>query len=71
MEGREKALARGVKFGADFKLTNREIQDLVKDVEAPDCSKTEIAEAHNTARPTVNRLYAEKRQREGDVQAVH
>ena len=43
-EGRLKAVSRGVKFGARPKLTTQEIQDLVKDFEAPGCSKVDIAE---------------------------
>ncbi len=43
MEGRIKEIARGVKFVAKPKLTKQEIPDLIKDFEAPGCSKTEIA----------------------------
>jgi DNA invertase Pin-like site-specific DNA recombinase len=62
MEGREKAIARGVKFGAKPKLTKQEIADLVNDFEAPGCSKTEIAEHYGISRSSVYRLYAENRQ---------
>ena len=44
MEGREKAKARGVKFGAQPKLTKKEIMELARDFETPGCSKAEIAE---------------------------
>jgi DNA invertase Pin-like site-specific DNA recombinase len=62
MESREKAIARGVKFGAKPKLTRHEIADLVNDFEAPGCSKTEIAEHYGISRSSVYRLYAENRQ---------
>jgi len=71
MEGREKAIARGVKFGAKPKLTNKETQYLVRDFEAPGCSKAEIALAYGIARSSVYRLYAENRQRADEVPAVH
>lgn len=61
LEGRLKAMARGVKFGARPKLTKQEISDLIKDFEAPGCSKTEIAEHYGISRSSVYRLYAENR----------
>jgi DNA invertase Pin-like site-specific DNA recombinase len=57
-EGREKAKARGVKFGAKPKLTKKEIQVLIKDFEAP---RKEIAEHYGIVRSIVYRLYAEHR----------
>ena len=62
MEGLTKAIARGVKFGAKPKLTKKEIDELVRDFEAPGCSKTEIAEHYGISRSSVYRLYAENRQ---------
>ena len=59
MEGRIKAIARGVKFGAKPKLTKQEIADLIRDFEEPGCSKTEIAEHYGISRSSVYRLYAE------------
>lgn len=61
LEGRLKAMARGVKFGAKPKLTRQEIVNLIKDFEAPGCSKTEIAEHYGISRSSVYRLYAENR----------
>jgi DNA invertase Pin-like site-specific DNA recombinase len=61
MEGRIKAIARGEKFGAKPKLSKQEITDLIRDFEAPGCSKTEIAEHYGISRSSVYRLYAENR----------
>lgn len=62
-EGRERALARGVKFGARPKLKKAEIAQLVEDFEAPSCSKTEIAEHYGISRSPVYRLYQEHHQK--------
>jgi DNA invertase Pin-like site-specific DNA recombinase len=59
MEGREKAKARGVKFGAKPKLTQKEIAEMARDFETPGCSKAEIAEHYGICRSSVYRLYAE------------
>lgn len=61
-EGRLRAMARGVKFGAKPKLTNAELTQLVDDYETPGCSKTEIAEHYGISRSSVYRLYADHRQ---------
>jgi DNA invertase Pin-like site-specific DNA recombinase len=61
MEGRLKAIARGVKFGAKPKLNKQEIRDLIRDFEAPGCSKANIAEHYGISRSSVYRLYAENR----------
>ncbi len=58
MEGRIKAIARGVKFGAKPKLSKQELAELIRDFEAPGCSKTEIAEHYGISRSSVYRLYA-------------
>ena len=44
LEGREKAKARGIVFGARPKLTSQVICDLLNDYETPGCSKREIVE---------------------------
>jgi DNA invertase Pin-like site-specific DNA recombinase len=43
LEGRMRALARGVKFGVRPKLMKQEIAELINDYETPGCSKTEMA----------------------------
>jgi len=50
-----------VKFGAKPKLTKQEVAELIKDFEAPGCSKTEIAQHYGISRSSVYRLYAENR----------
>jgi DNA invertase Pin-like site-specific DNA recombinase len=70
-EGRIKAIARGVRFGAKPKLNKKEIQELIRDFEAPGCSKKEIAEHYGIARSSVYRLYAENRQQADEVTAMH
>lgn len=70
-EGRIKAIARGVRFGAKPKLSEKEIQELIRDFEAPGCSKKEIAEHYGIARSSVYRLYAENRQQADEVTAMH
>ena len=61
MEGRIKAIARRVKFGAKPKLTKQELADLIRDFEAPDCSKTEIAAHYGLSRSSVyHRLYSKR-----------
>lgn len=61
-EGRLRALARGIKFGARPKLTKNELVQLVNDYETPGCSKAEIAEHYGISRSSVYRLYADHRQ---------
>lgn len=61
LEGRTKAIARGVKFGAKSKLTKKEIIDLIKDFEPPGCSKKEITEHYGICRSSIYRLYSEYR----------
>lgn len=63
-EGRMKAIQRGVKFGARPKLTAQEIKELVRDFEAPGCSKNEIAEHYGISRASVYRLYRLNRQQQ-------
>ncbi|WP_432821827.1 helix-turn-helix domain-containing protein [Trichloromonas sp.] len=61
MEGRIKDIARGVKFGAKPILSKQELAELLRDFEAPGCSKTEIAEHYGISRSSVYRLYVVSR----------
>ena len=58
-EGREKAIERGVQFGAKAKLCKEDIAQLVEDFEAPGCSKVDIAEHYGISRSSVYRLHKE------------
>jgi len=62
LEGRMKALQRGVKFGARPKLSAQKIKELIKDFEAPGCRKNEIAEHYGISRASAYRLYRLNRQ---------
>jgi DNA invertase Pin-like site-specific DNA recombinase len=64
LEGRMKALQRGVKFGARPKLSAQELRELVNDFKAPGCSKSEIAENYGISRASVYRLYHLNRQQQ-------
>jgi len=59
LEGRQKAKERGVVFGARPKLSNDEIQDLIRDYETPGLSKREVAEHYGISKSSVYRLYYE------------
>ena len=59
-EGREKALANGVRFGAPAKLTEAEISQLIEDYGSPDVSKKELAEFYGLSRSSVYRIYKER-----------
>jgi len=58
-EGREKAKARGVKFGARPKLTTDEIRALVQDFNTPGLSKRDLAQLYGVSVSSVYRLYGE------------
>jgi len=58
-EGREKAKARGVKFGARPKLSPNEVQSLVQDFTTPGLSKRDLSELYGISISSVYRLYAE------------
>jgi DNA invertase Pin-like site-specific DNA recombinase len=65
-EGREKALANGVRFGAPPKLSETEITQLIRDYQNPDVSKKEIAEFYGLSRSSVYRIYKERCQNVSD-----
>ncbi len=58
-EGREKAIARGVKFGIKAKLGDDEIAEMVRLFETDELSKADIGEIFEISRSSVYRLYAE------------
>jgi len=61
-EGREKAKARGVRFGAKPKLSPENIQMLLQDFESPGLSKVEIGKIYGISVSSVYRLYYENRE---------
>lgn len=65
-EGREKAIANGVKFGAPQKLSETEIIQLINDYESPDVSKKELAAFYGLSRSSVYRIYKERHQNLSD-----
>jgi len=66
-ERREKAISGGVKFGAKPKLSKAETDQLIRDFDAPGCSKVEIAEHYGLSRSSVYRLYEENRQKMSEI----
>ena len=61
-EGREKAKARGVKFGIKAKMGDDEIAEMVRMFETDELSKNDICEIFGISRSSVYRLYAEFKQ---------
>ncbi|MCK4509084.1 MAG: helix-turn-helix domain-containing protein [Desulfuromonadales bacterium] len=61
-EGRERAIARGVKFGIRAKLSSDEISEMVRLFETDELSKRDICEIFGISRSSVYRLYAEYKQ---------
>ena len=55
-EGRERAKAEGVKFGARPKLTMKQLEDLQSEFMTPGASKKEIAARYGISRSTACRL---------------
>jgi len=56
LEGRMKAMERGVVFDA---RPIQDLQELIRDYETSGCSKREIAEHYGISKSSVYRLYAE------------
>ena len=65
-EGREKAIANGVRFGAPAKLTEAEISQLIRDYDSPVVSKKELADFYGLSRSSVYRIYKERHQNLSD-----
>jgi DNA invertase Pin-like site-specific DNA recombinase len=57
-EGRERAMAAGVKFGRKPKLSKRKERELLDMLDSVDISKEELARQFNVSRATVYRLAA-------------
>ena len=63
-EGREKAIANGVRFGVRAKLSDEEIDEKVRLFETDELSKNDISEIYAISRSSVYRLYAEYKQKQ-------
>jgi len=63
-EGREKAIANGVRFGVRAKLSDIEIDEMVRLFETDELSKNDISEIYAISRSSVYRLYAEHKQKQ-------
>ena len=59
MEGRMRAIAKGVRFGVRAKLSDEDIQEMVRLFETDELSKADIGEIFEISRSSVYRLYAE------------
>lgn len=57
-EGRAKAMAKGVKFGARAKLTENEVAELKKDLITWTGSKEELAHKYGISRASLYRIIA-------------
>ena len=68
MEGRMRAIAKGVRFGVRAKLPDEEIQEMVRLFETDELSKTDIGEILDISRTSVYRLYADYK--EGQIGAI-
>lgn len=63
-EGREKARAKGVRFGVRAKLSDEEISEMVRYFESDELSKSDICDIYGSSRSSVYRLYWEYKQRQ-------
>jgi DNA invertase Pin-like site-specific DNA recombinase len=59
MEGRMRAIAKGVRFGVRAKLCDEDIADLVRMFETDELSKADLAEIYGNSKSSVYRLYAD------------
>lgn len=61
-EGRERAIAKGVRFGVRAKMSDEEISEMVRLFETDELSKTDIGEIFDISRASVYRLYSQYKQ---------
>ena len=54
-----RAIAKGVRFGVRAKLSDEDIQEMVRLFETDELSKTDIGEIFEISRSSVYRLYAD------------
>ena len=59
MEGRMRAIAKGVRFGVRAKMSDEEIAEMVRMFETDELSKQDIAEVYGISKSSVYRLYAD------------
>lgn len=59
MEGRMRAIAKGVRFGVRAKLCDEDIEEMVRLFETDELSKADIGEIYEISRSSVYRLYAD------------
>jgi DNA invertase Pin-like site-specific DNA recombinase len=57
-EGRERAKAKGVRFGVRAKLSPEEIEEMIRMFETDELTKRDISEIYGVSRSSVYRLYA-------------
>jgi DNA invertase Pin-like site-specific DNA recombinase len=62
MEGRLRAIAKGVRFGVRAKLSDDEIHEMVRLFETDELSKNDIGEIFGISRASVYRLYSQYKQ---------
>jgi DNA invertase Pin-like site-specific DNA recombinase len=61
-EGRERAKAKGVRFGVRAKLSSEEIAEMIRMFETDELTKQDISEIYGVSRSSVYRLYADYKQ---------
>ena len=61
-EGRERAKARGVRFGVRAKVSSDEFEEMVGMFETDELTKRDISEIYGVSRSSVYRIYAEFKQ---------
>ena len=61
-EGRERAKAKGVRFGVRAKLSPKEIEEMIRMFETDELTKRDISEIYGVSRSSVYHLYADYKQ---------